>query len=46
VIAYLSKEYPTGVQEYSTGISTVDFYIPEKNLWVEIDGSVHYYGLS
>jgi very-short-patch-repair endonuclease len=29
-----------------TGIQRVDFYIPEHNLCVEVDGSTHYYGLS
>jgi len=32
--------------EVQTGIYPLDFFIPEHNLCVEVDGSTHYYGLS
>lgn len=34
------------MQELATGLQRIDFYIPEHNLCVEVDGSIHYYGLS
>ena len=29
-----------------TGLASVDFYLPEINLCVEVDGSYHFYNLS
>lgn len=42
----LKKRYPNGETEVYTGLSNVDFYIPEANLCIEVDGSMHYYGQS
>jgi len=32
------------MEEVRTGLHSIDFYIPEYNLCIEIDGTVHYYG--
>lgn len=32
-------------EEYDTGYYVADFYIPELNLIVEVDGITHYSGL-
>ena len=29
-----------------TGLYSIDFYLPDKNLCIEVDGSMHYYGLT
>lgn len=29
-----------------TGWQSIDFYLPGDNLCIEVDGSMHYYGLS
>lgn len=42
----LRQAYPDAVEELETGLQRVDFYIPEHNLCIEIDGSFHFYGLT
>ena len=32
--------------EVPTGLASVDFYLPEINLCIEVDGSYHFYNLS
>jgi len=40
---------PLGVEyskEVSTGITELDYYLPAEKLVIEVEGSVHYYGLT
>ena len=46
IVEWLVKEYPSGVSEVPTGLQSIDYYLPEHNLCIEIDGSFHYYGLT
>ena len=46
IVPYLQNKGYTIIQEYDNGYQKNDIYIKELNLWVEIDGSVHYYSNS
>lgn len=46
VIFWLKSVYPQGQVEVATGLQGIDFYMPNQNLCIEVDGSMHYYSLS
>ena len=46
IVEWLQKEYPNGLSEVPTGLQSIDYYLPDHNLCIEIDGSFHYYGLT
>ena len=43
VTKYLRSNFPSGKEEYPTGVSNIDYFIPQANLAIEIDGSSHFY---
>jgi len=46
VLQVLREQYPNAEEEIYTGVNSIDFFIPEHNLCVEVDGSSHYYNLT
>jgi very-short-patch-repair endonuclease len=46
VVFWLKSVYPQGQVEVTTGLQSIDFYLPKHNLCIEVDGSMHYYSLS
>ncbi len=45
-IEYFEEKGIKYVREMETGLQPLDFYLPDHNCAIEIDGTSHFYGLS
>merc|ERR1712203_161642 len=46
MIRILAKAFPNHEVDIATGLNSIDFYLPEHKLCIEIDGSAHFYNLT